>query len=66
MSNRTRQNNKTVDRQMESNDSPEIPDRGRHHNSPASLRGCFLTFPLISTKILVSCKHAHNDNTNKY
>ena len=27
MSNRTRQNNKTADRKMESNDSPEIPDR---------------------------------------
>ena len=24
---------------MESNDSPEIPDRGRHQTSPASLRG---------------------------
>ena len=28
MSNRTRQNNKGADRKMESNDSPEIPDRG--------------------------------------
>ena len=27
MSNRTRQNNKRADRKMESNDSPEIPDR---------------------------------------
>ena len=27
MSNRTRQNNKTADRKMEPNDSPEIPDR---------------------------------------
>ena len=27
-SNRTRQNNKGADRKMESNDSPEIPDRG--------------------------------------
>ena len=24
---------------MESNDSPEIPDKGRHQSSPASLRG---------------------------
>ena len=28
MSNRTRQNNKGADRKVESNDSPEIPDRG--------------------------------------
>ena len=28
MSNRTRQNNKRADRKMESNDSPEIPDKG--------------------------------------
>ena len=28
MSNKTRQNNKRADRKMESNDSPEIPDRG--------------------------------------
>ena len=28
MSNRTRQNNKRADRKMESNDSPEILDRG--------------------------------------
>ena len=27
-SNRTRQNNKTADRRMESNDNPENPDRG--------------------------------------
>ena len=27
MSSRTRQNNKRADRQMESNDSPEIPDK---------------------------------------
>ena len=29
MSNRTRQNNKGADGKMESNDSPEIPDRGK-------------------------------------
>ena len=28
MSNRTRQNSKGADRKVESNDSPEIPDRG--------------------------------------
>ena len=28
MSNRTRKNNKGADRQMKSNDSPEIPDKG--------------------------------------
>ena len=38
MSNRTRQNNKRADRKMESNDSPEIPDRGRNQKSPASLQ----------------------------
>ena len=30
MSNRARQNNKGPDRKTESNDSPEIPDGGRH------------------------------------
>ena len=34
MSNRTRQNNKTADRKMESNDSPEIPDRGETSEEP--------------------------------
>ena len=39
MSNRTRQNNKGADRKKESNDSPELPDRGeRHRKSPASVR----------------------------
>ena len=28
-SNRTRQNNKRADRKMESNDNPEIPERGK-------------------------------------
>ena len=37
-SNRTRQKNKRGDSKVESNDSPEIPDRGRHQTSPASLR----------------------------
>ena len=36
---RTRQRNKTGDSKVESNDSPEIPDRGRHQTSPASLQG---------------------------
>ena len=38
-SNRTRQNNKRAARKMESNDSPDIPDRGggRHQKHPASL-----------------------------
>ena len=34
MSNRTRQNNKGADRKMESNDSPEIPDRGETSKEP--------------------------------
>ena len=34
--NRTRQNNNRADRKMESNDSPEIPDRGETSESPAS------------------------------
>ena len=34
MSNRTRQNNKTADRKMESNDSPEIPDREETSEEP--------------------------------
>ena len=32
---------------MGSNDSPEIPDRGRHQTSPASLRG---TPPKVSVR----------------
>ena len=38
MSNRTRQNNKGVDRKVESNDSPEIPHRGDISEPPASHR----------------------------
>ena len=38
MSNRTRQKNKRADKKMESDDSPEIPDRGGHQKSPASLK----------------------------
>ena len=34
MSNRTRQNNKTADRKVESNDSLEIPDRGETSEEP--------------------------------
>ena len=34
MSNRARQNNKGADRKMESNDSPEIPDRGEASEEP--------------------------------
>ena len=37
--NRTKQKNKRGDSKVESNDSPEIPDRGRHQTSPASLWG---------------------------
>ena len=33
-SNRTRSNNKSADRKMESNDSPEIPDRGETSETP--------------------------------
>ena len=32
--NRTRQNNKGADRKMESNDSPDIPDRGEASEEP--------------------------------
>ena len=32
-SNRTRQKNKRGDSKVESNDSPEIPDKGRHQTS---------------------------------
>ena len=41
-SNRTRQKNKRGDSKVESNDSPEIPDRGediRHPGAPVPLRG---------------------------
>ena len=34
MSNRTRQNNKRADRNMESNDSPEFPDRDETSEDP--------------------------------
>ena len=37
--NRTRQKNRRGDSNVESNDSPEIPDEGRHQTSPAFLRG---------------------------
>ena len=37
--NRIRQHNKRADRKVESNDSPEIPDSGRHHKCLASLWG---------------------------
>jgi len=40
---RTSQKNKRGDRKGEPNDSPEISDRGWHHTSPASLRGCNCT-----------------------
>ena len=40
MSIRSRQN-KGGDSKLESNDSPEIPDGGRHQTSPASLQGCW-------------------------
>ena len=38
-SNRARQNNKTADRKMESNDSPEIPDRGEISENPGLTSG---------------------------
>ena len=34
MSNRTRQNNKRANRKMESNENPEIPDRGETSEKP--------------------------------
>ena len=34
MSNRTRQNNKGADRKIDSNDSPEIPDRVETSEEP--------------------------------
>ena len=43
MSKRTIQKNKRRDSKGESNDSPEIPDRGIHTKSLASVRGCFVT-----------------------
>ena len=47
---RPRQKNKTGDSKVESNDSPEIPDRGRHQTFPASLRGHTQTH---------TCTHIH-------
>ena len=40
--NMTRQKNKRGDSKVDSNDSPEIPDRGRQQTSPASLRSSYL------------------------
>ena len=37
-SNRGKQKNKRGDSKVESNDSTEIPDRGKHQTSPASIR----------------------------
>ena len=37
--NRTRQKNKTGDSKVESNDSPEIPDRGNTSDIPGLLSG---------------------------
>ena len=34
-SNSTRKNNQRADRKMESNDSPEIPDRGKKSEAPS-------------------------------
>ena len=34
MNNKTRQNNKGADRKIESNDSPETPDRGETSEEP--------------------------------
>ena len=41
-SNRIWQNNKGVDRKMESNDSPEIPDRGETSEEPGLPSGHFV------------------------
>ena len=38
MSNRTRQNNKGADRKIESNHSPEIPDRGETSEEPQNTK----------------------------
>ena len=38
-SNMTKQKNERGDNKVESNDSPEIPDRGRHKTFLSSLRG---------------------------
>ena len=40
--NRTRQKNKRGDSKVESNDSPEIPDRGETSDIPALLSGAIL------------------------
>lgn len=40
------QDNKKVDRKVESNDSLEIPDRGEHQKSPTPFGPCILKGPL--------------------
>ena len=49
-SNRTRQKNKRVDSKVESNDSPEIPERGRHQISLVSLQGWTTKLLIIASK----------------
>ena len=39
---------------MESNDSPEIPDRGRHQISPASLPGCSENAPYKNVSLVLN------------
>ena len=42
-SNRTRQKNKRGDSKVESNDSPEIPDRGETPDTPGLTSGALIT-----------------------
>ena len=51
-SNRTRQKNKRGDSKVESNDSPEIPDRGEDITSPASCRGVLVEAPQLLPQLL--------------
>ena len=54
---------------MESNDSPEIPDRGRHQTSPASIKGLQRTriqnmqFAVYISDISVTLKQSHGHQT---
>ena len=50
-SNRTRQKNKRGDSKAESNDSPEIPDRGETSDIPGLPSG------VICLKRRLACKH---------
>ena len=60
-SNRTKQKNKRGDSKVESNDSPEIPDRGRHQTSLANFRG-----PVEkNTRLLCSRSRSQQDSKSQ-